>query len=1216
MGWFTKSWLVIRRLSVFYLFFGVLALVLLFFFIRIIPKNTTEINGRAQRALNQLASNFLQKDKEVTALFRLPSDTANTGSWSNSIVKREMNFDNLDHLHYTAGMIPLPAFMQKITTADSSFLLNSAGNCDWVYYGVITKKSSGDSMLEVRIHLNDFAAPLLDSRGDIFANYLLLLDSPAVGSRRNLPLLYARDPITASGMLSSDTLTSLQKNSDGSADADISISGNSYKIFYRPFFMHGQRLLLAGLLDRDDYQRRTRQTPVDYIPASIIAILILLIALPFIKIFMLGRKESITYKDMALTAFSFYLGPVCGCLIVFYATLHIVNGLTFSHRLHVLGKELQHSVENNISAAGARLRSYDSLDLSKQTGCLLHPVDDSPCMSQLDSMMAEKIDRHSIRVFWIDSAGQTIAKWNPFDFVAPNTSVSGYTFFHRFLDRRPPPGEAPNDSFNVVYPGKSNTTGEFLVFIVRPSVKTFVINQKDPKQQPIIINSIAAAEAMDLDISQHPVLPPGFGFSLVDRDGQVLVDSDPSRNLSENIVEESGENGALRQALQGLDPGTDLDISLYGQSFLAQARPIYGQPLTLVVFYDQKFLSENIIRLLLFAIQTLVWLTLVLCACMLVSTFKKMEPMHLLFRLKTIEWIRPIVSNEKSYTFSFRYFGGLIIAFICIYLTMVMTNQDLRPLYYISLIMPFFGIWGFVVSRTKNYEEQPKTTQALKDVFRLGRYPAYFAGGMNLLLAFIFNQTAWTTWSILWVAGFEIFSLGLLCWLSSYHTKYPFSKLQWVTRNQNSYQVSLIFSMFLMSVLPTAGVLTYGYQAEKLQYKKEKLLGYASALESWEEFLRHDLVIGYKEVVRNTLGQRALDHDLFLTDKDLLDTLPLQVNNNENFVLPDDLYFGLVNRTAIAGGADKAFLAIANNASDKSWKFKLEKQDVAGIPNLFLEFKPLQPGTAIPVIQASTKFRNIIVDFIQLPVIFSALLLFMLFLFVLGATALVKATVRRLFLRHFTNRELIIVDENFLLEKFKSGTVLAPFLKDCIIPKPLDISFFDKEFDFAANLPNAAFSQEDYILAISGALKNVYELIWSQLSPAEKYVLYDFCIDYYTNYKNVEVLISLIQKGVLVERQKTWEIFSLSFRQYVLSKKETPEIGTLLATFRTAGNWEAFRVAALSLIAIGGVVIVATQSELSHQLLALLTSLTALFPLVLKIFQGGPKAETAAPGAT
>lgn len=1191
MGWLTKSRTVIRSLSIFYLFLGILAVVLLFFFMGIIPANEAELNERAHRALNQFVENVLEKDKEVRGLFATADNTVMPDFW-NHIISHGQNFENLDHLPYTADTFRVGHYNNKLPVPGSRFVADSAGNWQWTYY---SKWTAGNLFLEVHINISDFAGPVLDARNDIFDTYLLLLDSPQTSHGRNLPLIYSKDNKTPSYFVNHDSLTSLQKNSDGSATGSVFIGGNEYKIFYTPFKSCGQKLLLAGLLDAGDYIKRTRQTPLDFIPVSIIVILLLLIAMPFIKIFLLDRRETLTYRDMALAGFSFYLGPGCFCLILFYTICQLVNTQTYSTRLNKLGQDLQSSVNRNISSAYKRLVSYDcavdKLSLtSKLTVCLTDPSDNSSNMEFLDNMMAPLSDRHTTRVFWIDSSGHTLAKWNPFDFVSPLTDVSGYAYYKRFTETNPPT-DPKTSSFCLVYAGKSNATGEFQVFILKPSCKVFLVNRKKVK-------SMAVVEAINLDISEHVILPLGFGFCLVDQQGNILVDSDPLLDLSGNVLEESGENSLLAGSLAGGNPGSDIRIPLYGDPHTAHVFPIKGQALSMVVYFDQEITSQHIIRLLLFSIQSSVWLALAILLCILLSTYQKTAPGKLMFCIRPVEWIRPVSINEDSYGFTFYYFGGMLLLYLLFLFLFLSFVRDLRPLYGISLLLPFYGIWGFIISRSKSGGEV-SWWQALEKIFKLGFYPAVFVVVINLVLSRAMD-------TMFWLLIFEGLAFLILWSLIRWFPIKSFEKIELLYKNQNSFLPSLMGSMFLVSILPTVGILLYGYSAEMLQCKKQNQLSYAVGLAGWEEFVHDDLSVGYKDAVKISLNKTAYSHDSFMINGDKLDTLETgeKVNAAGLQPLPDNTYAKIINEAGILAGVDNSFLALGQNSNDESWSFQMAKDPSPDKGKLILYYRPTESGSLVPVIRVRSKMNRLAGDFLELPTAFILFCFLVIILAVLVSAKVVKATIKRLFLLNIIRMDSIQVEQNYITGILNQEPVRTSFLKDMEITKPVMLDFFKTETDLPKNPDKKPrFSQEEYILALADCFSAAYEKIWRDLSPAQRFTLYDFCEDYYTNYKNVGVFISLIQKGIILGQGNTWVVFSMSFRQFILSKKDSLEIKILMKKFRIGGTWEAFRIPVLSLIAVTGVIIFATQSQLSHQLLAMLTSLTALMPLVLKLFQ-------------
>jgi hypothetical protein len=116
--------------------------------------------------------------------------------------------------------------------------------------------------------------------------------------------------------------------------------------------------------------------------------------------------------------------------------------------------------------------------------------------------------------------------------------------------------------------------------------------------------------------------------------------------------------------------------------------------------------------------------------------------------------------------------------------------------------------------------------------------------------------------------------------------------------------------------------------------------------------------------------------------------------------------------------------------------------------------------------------------------------------------------------------------------------------------------------------------------------------------------LYDFATDRYTNYKNSAVLYRLISKGVLVTKEGYLDVFSLSFRQYLLSLSEGDDANRLVELqrkYRLPGTWQSVRVPAIAILLVLAVFLFATQPQVSTFLagLALLaTSLTTVIGFV------------------
>jgi hypothetical protein len=179
----------------------------------------------------------------------------------------------------------------------------------------------------------------------------------------------------------------------------------------------------------------------------------------------------------------------------------------------------------------------------------------------------------------------------------------------------------------------------------------------------------------------------------------------------------------------------------------------------------------------------------------------------------------------------------------------------------------------------------------------------------------------------------------------------------------------------------------------------------------------------------------------------------------------------------------------------------------------------------------------------------------------------------------------------------------TPYVMYLFFPAPFSVAFFDHERDFDDwdDRPKP-FIQEEFILAMADYFKRNYEAIWKDLGDDEKYILFDFSSDRYTNYKNSTVLYKLVSKGILTQKGECLDVFSLSFRQYVLSQGDTDVIRK--ARENVAGTWDSIRIPLLAVLAIVAVFLLVTQAAFSSSVVAGITTLSTVVPLAIRLFSG------------
>ena len=206
-------------------------------------------------------------------------------------------------------------------------------------------------------------------------------------------------------------------------------------------------------------------------------------------------------------------------------------------------------------------------------------------------------------VFWADEQGRQVMKWSARGQPTTFISVREREYFSRVKEHRDsirdlavltaPEGERQEDLpqggrfwLGSIY---SWTTG------VNQAAFSTTVNE-DPcstkSGADYRLGAVMVAGVIRPQSLMEPVLPPGFGFALVDRAGDVLFHSDLTRVLIENFIAESDGNRELQAAIQG-GIKDHIEIRYAGKDHRAYVQPlsqVEGLPWALIVFHEMSSL--------------------------------------------------------------------------------------------------------------------------------------------------------------------------------------------------------------------------------------------------------------------------------------------------------------------------------------------------------------------------------------------------------------------------------------------------------------------------------------------------------------------------------------------------------------------------------------------------------------------------------------------------
>ncbi len=1188
----------LRRISALLIFTVVLFAFAILFYFKYIPGNKEELNQRGHRVLTQVIQNFQNKDDELREII-----CNATQEDPNELYAQEGSYARLNE------NIAYDILRSNFFPANNFSSLYRMDNGDW-HLLYKTDTATRNTKPYISVSMQEFAGPILSTREDIFQNYFILLDS-AIDQRdprkHAYYLLFKKDPVSASADLNVDTLQLLEKNSDKSGICDVSIAGNKYVLFFAPFLFQNSCILMAGLIPEKIYNQKVQSTPLYSLSITIILISLILSALPLFKIFLLSPNESICSTDVLKTAVSFYIGAIIITIIAFYGFVVYVTDMSLQQRLRQFSTEIRKDIENEFDMADRQITYYKtvigsrSISDSVKTNLIRKKFKTSKATGrQIDSVCSPRIFPNVSRLIWGDTGGNTVAKWSPFTYNTPFTELSNYQFF-KLLDQKPSylDGTAGVEK-PVIYPGKSNLTDEFLTCIARRSNAGFQTGQ----------SSFIVLVAM-LHSAILPIVPKGFGFAVIDHTGKILIDADPNRDLSENLFQESGYNQLLAEMVRDRRSDLNFKMELYGEPYIARVAPIADQPLTLVCYYDEQTLSGHIFRYLHFSIHTLFIMLTLLIACLLLSTFKEWSPTLLNFKINKTEWIRPSSKNAEERPFIFVYLAYLLVLTILFLSLIAGLSKNLDNIFYISMLLPFYVVIGVQVSEVPYTE---KYFYLIGYYVKAAKYPLVCVFILNVVICLLMTNSGLDRINFFVPLIFQLCIL-LVKPLVFWEVLGPWIKKKEKETKMDFFQNSVYLSILLISVLPTLGTLTYGFYAEKIQFKKDKLLNLSVDFFERSNYLLNDYLPTIKPEVLSQLGPHYQDSlvyatSIYLTDRDTIVRWQPDTINTKDY-LSDGLYSMLMDKVYLAPQIWGDDVCIQDTAGDRYWSYKASaapdtSRGLAGPAIVYAEDRPVRDLVAAdnhirlisPLQKPQQDFSNLSKNFKFFFILAIASILFL-------ARRVIHEAIQRLFLLDVVKQDKIFVEKDYLNKFFEPSNMPSntSYVKNLSLPDPFTTDFFNHErgFDDWKGRPKP-FLKEEFILAMADYFGPIYESIWYDISDEEKYILYDFSSDRYTNYKNSTVLYKLINKGILKQEGECLDVFSFSFRQYVLSLENTDAVDKLKDKFKISGTWDSIRIPVVAILAVVAVFLFMTQAAFSSGIVAAITALSTIVPMLVRVF--------------
>ena len=301
--------------------------------------------------------------------------------------------------------------------------------------------------------------------------------------------------------------------------------------------------------------------------------------------------DQLDIHDVVLTTLAIFL---CTLLLIQF-NISIFqkhqNNETIDKNLSNLADEISRNFIDELAKAYKTLEKYNATVEKKQelglfdmaTNILDNPIvsngkwDTTP-PPYPDNLKKLRTDYDLFKmIFWMDEKGDQIATISTRN-TESRLSELGHRSYFKNAGNWLLPGS--NNSWFMLESITSVTSGEKLAAL---SIKSNAIFYNEKRAN----TKVAKVAAMTTQLTSviDTIMPLGYNFVIIDKEGSVWFHSDTDRNLQENFLHEVNSNNRLMAAING-NQSLNLDLNYQNKSVRGTLAPLTDIPLFLVIFYD------------------------------------------------------------------------------------------------------------------------------------------------------------------------------------------------------------------------------------------------------------------------------------------------------------------------------------------------------------------------------------------------------------------------------------------------------------------------------------------------------------------------------------------------------------------------------------------------------------------------------------------------------
>ncbi|HEX3769187.1 MAG TPA: hypothetical protein VHT72_12465, partial [Puia sp.] len=234
---------------------------------------------------------------------------------------------------------------------------------DISYDSIIYQMSQGKDSLRLFSPLSKMADDILRPHKNDFFQYFLFLKIKDSSARP----VFQSDGLDLGTEIEVDSLLPGSKTGFYEGITDVPLGDADYKMFYIPVNINGRHFAICGFKNAGEYLSSLHQVPSKFIYPIVIALLLVLIILPLIKLYIMGPNESIRIWDFAGYFSALFIGSTFLTIVIIQVVLLKDSDIRSRRNLKKLSEQISKSFQKEISKAYDRLNSMDLVPLDDPT---------------------------------------------------------------------------------------------------------------------------------------------------------------------------------------------------------------------------------------------------------------------------------------------------------------------------------------------------------------------------------------------------------------------------------------------------------------------------------------------------------------------------------------------------------------------------------------------------------------------------------------------------------------------------------------------------------------------------------------------------------------------------------------------------------------------------------------------------------------------------------